>query len=102
MIPQLNSISVTDFRSIRGSVTIPLDSPVVLIHGPNGAGKTSVLSALELALTGEVLAMRRTDPDYQTHLRNRDASYGKIILTETGIGRTETQDHELVLKDGVI
>jgi len=102
MIPKLSTISITDFRSIRGSVTIPLDAPVVLMHGPNGGGKTSVLSALELALTGEVLAMRRTDSDYQTHLRNRDASYGKIVLTETGISDTEARDHELVLKDGVI
>jgi exonuclease SbcC len=92
MIPQLSAISITDFRSIRGSVTIPLDAPVVLMHGPNGGGKTSVFSALELALTGEVLAMRRTDPDYQTHLRNRDASYGKIVLTETGISGTEERD----------
>jgi len=102
MTPQLNAISLADFRSIRGVVTIPLDAPVVLIHGPNGSGKTSVLSALELALTGEVLAMRRTDPDYRIHLRNRDALFGKIVLTETGISSTEARDHELVLKDGVI
>src|ERR1039458_1255084 len=102
MIPQLNAISVTDFRSLRGTVTVPLDAPVVLIHGPNGAGKTSVLSALELALTGEVLDMRRTDPGYQTYLQNRDAGYGKIVLTGTGIGAIEEQIHELILKDGVI
>jgi len=78
-MPLLNAISVTDFRSLRGTVTVPLDAPVVLIHGPNGAGKTSVLSALELALTGEALDMRRTDPGYQAHLQNRDAEYGKIF-----------------------
>ena len=102
MIPQLNAISITDFRSLRGNVIVPLDAPVVLIHGPNGAGKTSVLSALELVLTGQVLEMRRTDPGYQAHLKNRDAAYGKIVLTGLGNGAAEVQPHELMLTDGVI
>lgn len=101
MMPQLNSISVTDFRSLRGTITVPLDAPVVLIHGPNGAGKTSVLAALELVLTGEVLEMRRTDPGYQAHLRNRDAEYSKVVLNGTGVG-AEEQIHQLTLTDGVI
>src|ERR1017187_4701497 len=101
MMPQLNSISVTDFRSLRGTITVPLDAPVVLIHGPNGAGKTSVLAALELVLTGEVLEMRRTDPGYQAHLRNRDAKYSKVVLNGTGVG-AEEQIHQLTLTDGVI
>ena len=42
----LKSISVTDFRSIRGTLSIPLDAPVILVHGQNGTGKTSLLSAL--------------------------------------------------------
>jgi exonuclease SbcC len=49
----LEAITISNFRSIRGSVTVPLDAPVVLIHGLNGAGKTSVLAAIELALTGQ-------------------------------------------------
>ena len=102
MMLQLNSISVTDFRSLKGTITVPLDAPVVLIHGPNGAGKTSVLSALELVLTGEVLDLRRTDPGYRAHLRNRDAEYGKIVLTGTGVGATEEQIHELTLTNGAI
>ena len=93
MIPQLNAISITDFRSLRGNVIVPLDAPVVLIHGPNGAGKTSVLSALELVLTGQVLEMRRTDPGYQAHLKNRDAAYGKIVLTDV----YKRQHHSLPL-----
>lgn len=52
----LKNLTVRDFRSIRGSVNVPLDSPVVLIHGTNGAGKTSVLSALAIALGGAPLA----------------------------------------------
>jgi DNA repair protein SbcC/Rad50 len=61
--PRLQSITVTDFRSIRGTITVPLDAPVVLIHGPNGVGKTSILSAMELAITGEVPSLQRVEPD---------------------------------------
>jgi exonuclease SbcC len=54
MTPFLKSITITNFRSIKGTINIPLDAPVVLIHGQNGTGKTSILSAIELALTREV------------------------------------------------
>lgn len=64
----LRSIFVSDFRRLEGHHTFPLDAPVVLVHGPNGAGKTSVLSALELALTGDIRSMRRHDPRYTAHL----------------------------------
>lgn len=64
----LRRIFISDFRRLDGHRTLPLDAPVVLMHGPNGAGKTSVLSALELALTGEIRTMRRHDPRYTAHL----------------------------------
>jgi hypothetical protein len=57
----LKELDVTDFRSIRGHVHAPLDAKVVLVHGENGAGKTSLLSAIELALTGSVQSLRRAD-----------------------------------------
>jgi exonuclease SbcC len=79
--PQLESISISDFRSVRGTITLPLAAPVVLIHGANGAGKTSVLSAIELALSGEVAAMRRTDSDYLSHLPYRGSNGGRIVLS---------------------
>jgi DNA repair protein SbcC/Rad50 len=59
----LESLGVTDFRSIRGSLAIPLQAPITLIHGSNGAGKTSVLSALELALTGDVHSLEDVQPE---------------------------------------
>jgi exonuclease SbcC len=64
----LRSLFVSDFRRLEGHRTLPLDAPVVLIHGPNGTGKTSLLSALELALTGEIRSMRRQDDRYTAHL----------------------------------
>ena len=64
----LNSISISDFRRLENNRVLPLDAPIVLLHGANGAGKTSVLSALELALTGEIRSMRRHDARYTAHL----------------------------------
>jgi DNA repair protein SbcC/Rad50 len=64
----LRDISISDFRRLEGTRVLPLDAPIVLLHGHNGAGKTSVLSALELALTGDIRSMRRHDPRYTAHL----------------------------------
>ena len=85
MTPRLTEISVSDFRSIKGEISIPLDAPIVLVHGPNGAGKTSLMSALELALTGEVGALRRTDPDIHQHLTHRAASSAHVKLSAEGL-----------------
>jgi DNA repair protein SbcC/Rad50 len=83
--PTLRSISISDFRSVRGPVTVPLDAPVVLIHGPNGVGKTSVLSAIELGLTGQVPSMARVDPDYVTYLPHRDATTAALVRQYHGL-----------------
>lgn len=83
MTPALRRITISNFRSIRGTVSLPLDAPVVLIHGPNGAGKTSVLSAIELALTGSVPALRRSDPAYLQHLVHTQASHAEIAVEVT-------------------
>lgn len=64
----IRSMFISDFRRVGGHRLLPLDAPIVLLYGPNGAGKTSVLSALELALTGEIRNMRRHDPRYTAHL----------------------------------
>lgn len=85
MSPRLKSVSITDFRSIRGTVTIPLDSPVVLIHGQNGAGKTSLLSAIELGLTGQVSSLTRVDPTFESHLVHKAAAEGKVSITVEGL-----------------
>ena len=53
----LRALDITNFRSIRGHIHAPLDAKVVLVHGENGAGKTSLLSAIELALTGSVQSL---------------------------------------------
>lgn len=85
MTPRLKSVTVTDFRSIRGTVTVPLDSPVVLIHGQNGSGKTSLLSAIELGLTGQVASLARVDPTFESHLVHKAAAEGRVSITVDGL-----------------
>ena len=80
----LFDLEIVNFRSIRGRLNAPLDSKVVLIHGENGAGKTSFLSAIELALTGQVQALRRADPNYVTQLLHRNATTGSVEVRMTG------------------
>ena len=101
MIPRLRSITVTDFRSIRGSVSVQLDAPVVLIHGQNGAGKTSILSAIELGLTGEVHSLSRGDTDYITHLPHKSGNQGRVSLTVDGLGGQSQTADLIVTRGGV-
>ena len=75
--PTLRSVTISNFRRLRGLRKLPLDAPIVLIHGQNGTGKTSVLSAIELALTGEIRSMRRQDKRYTAHLPR----YGETFAT---------------------
>ena len=102
MSPSLSSVSISNFRSINGTITVPLNAPVVLVHGPNGAGKTSVLSAIELALTGEILDMQRTDENYQSHLIHWGAQDSRIVLDGADLGVSSTIPHENFIKaDGI-
>src|SRR6185312_13585410 len=101
MTALLKSISVTNFRSIKGTIVVPLDAPVVLIHGQNGTGKTSLLSALELALTGEVPSFRRVDPGYISHLVHKGAEESRIELTATDIEAPPTGGHITVTADEI-
>lgn len=64
----IRRLFVSDFRSIEGTRDLPFDAPIVLIHGSNGTGKTSILSALELALTGRIRSMERQSDRYKAHL----------------------------------
>lgn len=82
----LKSLDIKNFRSIRGKIHAPLDAKVVLLHGENGAGKTSMLSAIELALTGKVQSLERADPSYEKQLLHRSANKGSVLLrTLSGI-----------------
>ena len=98
MTPGLRSITIQDFRCISGTTTIPLKAPVVLIHGPNGTGKTTVLSAIELALTGELPAMRRLDSDYLSHVVRKGADQAKITLSAWGLESEAEQTTSLTIR----
>jgi exonuclease SbcC len=84
----LKSLDINNFRSIRGQIHAPLDAKVVLVHGENGAGKTSLLSAVELALTGKVQSLERADPGYEKQLLHRLATEGSVLL-KTQAGTSE-------------
>jgi exonuclease SbcC len=84
----LKSVDIENFRSIRGQVHTPLDARVVLVHGDNGAGKTSLLSAVELALTGKVQSLERADPSYEKQLLHRSTAAGSVLL-RTLVGTSE-------------
>lgn len=77
----LRGISISDFRRLDGTRNLPLDAPIVLLHGHNGAGKTSVLSALELALTGDIRSMRRHDPRYTAHLPYHGREFATLSVS---------------------
>ncbi|WP_172801461.1 AAA family ATPase [Arthrobacter sp. OY3WO11] len=89
-VDRLKSITIQDFRSIGGEITIPLDAQVVLIHGPNGTGKTSTLSAIEFALAGSVDSLRRVDPNYLDHLVHRGATHTNISVNVEMSGKDLT------------
>lgn len=81
MTPRITSLTATNFRSLRGTVTVPMDSPIVLIHGRNGAGKTSLLTAMELSLTGNLTSLARPDPQLHEHLVHKEAVSKKASVS---------------------
>ncbi|MCA1529943.1 AAA family ATPase [Bradyrhizobium yuanmingense] len=86
----LRQLEITNFRSIKGTIQAPLDAKVVLVHGENGAGKTSLLSAIELVLTGRVISLQRADPQYMSQLLHRAplpslGNHGSISLQTEGL-----------------
>ena len=80
MTQLLESLIVRDFRSIVGEIRVPLDAPVVLIHAANAVGKTSVMSAIELGLTGRLPSFERVDIGYLRHLTNKSADRATLAL----------------------
>jgi len=80
---RLKTLVIENFRSLRGKVVVPLDAQVVLIHGTNGMGKTSVLSALELGLTGKIAHLAADGNGYRSYLTTLETGGGSISLTTT-------------------
>jgi exonuclease SbcC len=88
--PRLDAIQITNFRSIRGTVSVPLDAPVVLLHGANGAGKSTVMSAIELALTGGVSSVAAFDREHLVHHGERSAAVE--LVSSAGTTTLRLQD----------
>jgi len=85
---RLKTLVIRNFRSLRGEVVVPLDAQVVLVHGTNGMGKTSVLSALELALTGKIAHLAADGDGYRSYVTTLETDGGSIELTTTKPYRT--------------
>lgn len=81
--PRLKSIVIENFRSLRGKIAVPLDAQVVLIHGTNGMGKTSILSAIELGLTGRIAHLSTQSDLYKSYLTNLGCGGGSISIATT-------------------
>src|ERR1700730_4732618 len=94
--PILHSLTIENFRSINRQVHLRLDAPVVLIYGTNGSGKTSILSAVELALTGAIPSLSRFDSRYASQLLHNGALAGKVILQVSGLDYSN--EFELLIK----
>lgn len=99
---RLTQLTVENFRSIRGRTTVDLNAPIVLIHGPNGVGKTSLLSAIELGLTGDVAALSRGEAGFLQHVVHKDSQSGegRVALTVTRDDGLATADLQLT-KSGI-
>lgn len=99
MNPRLKSLSIQNFRSMRGTVVIPLDAQVVLIHGTNGMGKTSVMSAIELGLTGSIAHLEGQSKyhDFLTHI---DTAGGSIQLAVEGMNGHSTGAGQVTFEPG--
>jgi exonuclease SbcC len=81
--PRLKTLVIENFRCLRGKIVVPLDAQVVLIHATNGMGKTSVLSALELCLTGKIAHLAAGGDSYRAYLTTLETEGGSIELTTT-------------------
>lgn len=91
----LKHIEIEDFRRLDGLHSYDLDSPIVLIHGPNGSGKTSILSALELGLTGQVTGLDEDDDEQFRFLPYTDAN-GATVRVEVSPDLARGTDLERV------
>lgn len=80
MTTRLTHIKVSNFRSISDEISVSLDAPIVLVHGANGSGKTSLLSAIELGLTGEVASLDRINSKNFNRLINREHEAASVRL----------------------
>jgi exonuclease SbcC len=83
MAPRLDTLIVENFRSIKGKIVVPLNAQVVLVHGTNGMGKSSIMSALEIGLTGRMAHLAANGDGYQSYLTHLGEAGGAISLSTT-------------------
>jgi len=98
----LRRIVISNFRRLADTLDLPLDASIVLIHGANGTGKSSILSAIELALTGQIASLERIDPRYMAHLPLFGTTFATTEITiEDSTGQVRTGDRMTVGPSGL-
>lgn len=96
-------ISLSNFRSFKGDVIVPLDADVVLVYGPNGSGKTSLLSAIELGLTGCVPELSKFSADYPRCLLHiRGDSTGSVVVKRAQTGTINEESRVSINSTGPV
>lgn len=101
MTSRITRLRVSNFRSINGTLDLNFDSPVVLIHGQNGTGKTSLLSAIELGMTGNIASLQRFDKGYAEHLVHRGADKASVTIW-ADLPATSNEPGEMCVKNGKV
>lgn len=97
MSDRITRLNISDFRSIKGSHSVDLDAPIVLIHGRNGSGKTSLMSAIELGLTGKISSLERIQTDYLNSLVHFGSGTAAVSVQR---GDSAENANQLTVRDG--
>lgn len=76
LVQRIKTLSMENFRShcLAEHMKIPLTS-VNLISGCNGTGKSSICSAVEYALTGEILGSKEENGSVKARIKNCEGKY---------------------------
>lgn len=83
LVKTIESLKLNNFRShcLAEHMELPLTN-VNLISGCNGTGKSSICSAVEYALTGEVLDSKEKNASVKVRIKNREGQYTDLVSSK--------------------
>lgn len=58
---KIQKLFISNFKNIREPITIDFEKNITLLVGPNGFGKTTIFDAIELALTGMIYRISKSN-----------------------------------------
>jgi exonuclease SbcC len=98
MVTRIKSLTVENFRLLRGVHEFDFDADVVLVHGNNGTGKSSLLYAIEFALTGGVHDLKAFSSDYPRCLQSVGTSSTAVTIVVEENGKAIVSSAKLALE----